>query len=197
MSYLKDIIALRNKVLRDKNLNKDETLLFLSIFNDKITSETQSKDVANYFISKANSIGIKIPNGQLQNMTYLAHFIYLGVYNKPLFKEDIMSWDFGPVVVNLYDYLRKYGSNNVKEIIEEDLGSVVFSREGVQVLEKVWTTFYMDYFIKFGHNAELELRKLITQENSPWDISFNQNKDRYSIISHRSLAKHYSKWIKI
>lgn len=54
-----------------------------------------------------------ISNLKLQKLLYYAQGCYLAMYDAPLFKEDIVAWAHGPVVREVYDEYKAYGSGGI------------------------------------------------------------------------------------
>ena len=94
-----------------------------------------AKKVASYFISKANSLGDgnkelsgnnDLTNLKLQKLLYFAQVEYLKEFGEQLFSEDIQAWQYGPVVKEVYDWLRGCGAYVITEfdISLEDLSDI-------------------------------------------------------------------------
>lgn len=68
-------------------------------------------DVAAYLVlhAKEKNIG-DMTHLKIQKLVYLAHGWFLGIFEERLIKEDIEAWQYGPVVSELYDELKIYGS---------------------------------------------------------------------------------------
>ena len=90
----------------------------------------KAEQVADYFINLANQQVIDergtvegITNLKLQKILYFAQAAHLAVHEKPLFKEDIEAWKFGPVIPSVYRKYKKYTNTaipNPKAIPEFD-----------------------------------------------------------------------------
>ena len=69
-------------------------------------------DIAKKIIEMANvdttSGGDGMTNLKLQKILYYEQGYHLAYFGKPLFKEDIESWMYGPVVPEVYEYYNKY-----------------------------------------------------------------------------------------
>lgn len=73
--------------------------------------------VANAFLRIARDHHRLLTNMQLQKLVYIAHGYTLAILHEPLVKQDIEAWRYGPVIRDLFDALRKYGSGFVTEFI--------------------------------------------------------------------------------
>lgn len=65
----------------------------------------QAIDVAEYILYYYNSRDIPISNLKLQKILYFLQAEFLILKKHPLFGDDLLAWDFGPVVLSVY---RKY-----------------------------------------------------------------------------------------
>lgn len=73
-------------------------------------------DVARYVINYSNEQGYTISNLKLQKILYFIQAAFLVNRHEPCFYENIEAWDFGPVVPEVYQEFRMYGSNTIPYI---------------------------------------------------------------------------------
>ncbi|MCY4245342.1 MAG: DUF4065 domain-containing protein [Gammaproteobacteria bacterium] len=71
--------------------------------------------VANYFLDCANSADREITPMKMQKLVYFAHGWHWAIFGKPLIKEDVMAWKFGPVIEPLYHGFKKYGKSAITD----------------------------------------------------------------------------------
>lgn len=57
-----------------------------------------------------------LSNLALQKILYIAHMAHLGRCGAPLFAERIEAWDYGPVVPVVYQRVRGFGSDPIKNV---------------------------------------------------------------------------------
>ncbi|MCU5775087.1 DUF4065 domain-containing protein [Erwiniaceae bacterium BAC15a-03b] len=70
--------------------------------------------VANAFIQKAKKKGIKdITPMKLQKLVFYAHAWSLVMSNKPLVKDKVFAWPYGPVIESIYHEFKGHGSTNI------------------------------------------------------------------------------------
>ncbi len=115
------------------------------------------KAVSNRIVELING---KVDKMKIQKLLYFAQAEHLVKYDKPLFEEDFEAWEYGPVILSLYEifYADKIFANvdlNLKP--NEEI-----------VIEKIVN--------KYGNMDSIELSELTHLENSPWDKVFKKYK---------------------
>lgn len=81
----------------------------------------------------------KLTNLALQKLTYIAHMLHLGIYNKPLVFGSFEAWDLGPVHPQLYQAVKQFGSKHVSENVFRSIRTVQSEPESA-LLDKVVST---------------------------------------------------------
>ena len=97
-----------------------------------------------------------ITNLKLQKLLYYAQGYYLARKNDPLFKEDFIAWEHGPVIRKVYDEYKKNGAKGIE--YNEDF-NISIDRETEIILNEVYE--------KFGQFSAWKLRDMTHQE-MPW-----------------------------
>lgn len=78
-------------------------------------------DVAKHIIYLCASTGRPVSNLKLQKMLYFVQGEYMKSKNGlPLFADDFEAWPYGPVVHEVYDNYKLYGSSDIYEGIDQD-----------------------------------------------------------------------------
>lgn len=144
-----------------------------------------SLKVANLFLSWANKDGDLITNLKIQKLLYYAQAWHLVYFNRPLFREPIEAWDFGPVVDNVYQAFKTFGCNAIK-YKNTRKESKVFTNNQLEFLRSCYETF-----IKFSANELVNM----THGEDPWREAFK--KGRSADIDHKSMKDYYSKLLKV
>lgn len=76
-------------------------------------------DIARYVVEYCIKQGTSISQIQLQKIIYYIQANFLVKRNGvPCFQEPILNWTYGPVVREVYDEFRKYGSNKITSVPE-------------------------------------------------------------------------------
>ena len=115
---------------------------------------------------------------QLQKLVYLAYKEYLFKYKEPLFDEKIVAFQYGPVVEEVYQQFKRYGSEVIKiddqtEYILKDirlpqaLGRMLL----VEGSEKI-VTILLDVINEYGDLTGGQLVELTHSSQGPWDTVF-------------------------
>ena len=134
--------------------------------------------IANEFINLANNESLT--NMQLQKMVYIAHGFNLALRGTKLYYEDTRAWNFGPVVPELYEKLRKYGSSKVIEKIDTS-DTVEPDEDSLEIIKAVY-----DNYKKY---SGMQLSDLTHQNGTPWSKSWENNK--YGVIPADDIYEFY------
>lgn len=70
-------------------------------------------DVAKYIIWFCKQKEYSISNLKLQKLLYFVQAQFLISINQAVFNEEIEAWDFGPVVPEVYQYFKIWGSAEI------------------------------------------------------------------------------------
>lgn len=134
----------------------------------EVAKKTQSAlEVADYILLKASERDIAITPMKLQKLLYFAHGWMLGVYKRPLIKEQFEAWKHGPVVRTLFDTAKSYGSNYIDRLL---VTTNTKELEGkIDKYEEKIIDFTIDMY---GQFSALELSELTHRENTPWEFTY-------------------------
>lgn len=111
---------------------------------------------------------------KLQKLLYLAQGWSYVWDNSPLFKNDFEAWQYGPVCVEVYDYFKKYHSEEIPEI--EGVVSLG-DKNAEETVEAIWDDF-SDY-------TAYDLVEM-THKQEPWRRAYKE----HTIISKKDI-QHY------
>ena len=110
-----------------------------------------------------NLPGTGITNLSLNKLLYYAQGHSLERNGKPLFKEEIQAWTYGPVIPQVYDEFKKYQKQSIEkpskpcntdEIPEEDLEVI------------------LDVISQYGKYQPFALVDMTHEKGSPWERNF-------------------------
>ncbi len=147
--------------------------------------------IANEFLQYSFDEEHWINHLKLQRLVYLAHGWCLGLEEEPLIKEDIVAYQYVPIIFELYDQFIGYGLEPIASLysppIKDLLPAKTLSLQKSDtlfygVVEKIWDVF------KSWTSGQLAV--IGHGEGTPWDIVKNNNQ---TIISHKILRDHFKK----
>lgn len=91
-------------------------------------------------------------------MLYYAQGFHLALFNKPLFSNNLVVWQCGPVVPDVYRiYNKKCGSNSISQ--PDDFNIDQYSQEVQELLDEVYEIY--------GQYTASTLKQF-TIEEPPW-----------------------------
>ena len=138
-------------------------------------------DVADFFLGMEENNDSDITNLKLQKLCYYAQGVYMAVKEgAPLFDEDLVRWEHGPVCPELYHKYKDFGST----VIPSPGASLEnkFSQEQLDVLDDVYSYF--------GQFSAWKLRNM-THEEAPWlgtsDNNIIKKDDIYSYFKNHVI----------
>ncbi len=135
-----------------------------------------AKQVADYILSLSDpDEGDIISHLKLQKLLYYAQGFHLAVFNEPLFSEEILAWDHGPVVEALYHEYKSYGARAIS--LPDHVDFDAFTEDQKELLNEVYTVY--------GQYSAWKLRAM-THEEPPWAFT-----PRGTVISHESMKKYF------
>lgn len=129
----------------------------------------EAKAVANYFLDLANSDKEGISPMKMQKLIYFAHGWCLAITKRPLIKERIEAWEYGPVISSIYQEFKEFGNESITRHARSiDINSFSFNtpripkdRENKKLLNKIWEVY--------GVFSAVKLSKMTHQPGTPWD----------------------------
>ncbi len=127
-------------------------------------------DIAAYIVKLSDEIGEPITNMKLQKLIYYTFVWYAVEKNKPLFKEGIQAWKYGPVVASVYEVYKPYGADVIKEIKDGNPES----------LDDFTKSLTEDVFKAYGSKSAVELMELAHSE-APWRDTFDPDNQTKTI----------------
>lgn len=139
--------------------------------------------VANYVL---RNIGSDVTQLKLQKLLYYVQGYSLVVLQKPMFKEDLEAWDYGPVIPELYEQLKKYKDNPITGRLEAvDLISP--ESQDAKLIDAVLNLL-----------KEFSAGQLVTmthRHDSPWDIIWQGGAGKFSRIPSWLLIRHFAQLV--
>lgn len=69
--------------------------------------------IAYAFVKKGIDEGLFVTQMKLQKLVYFAQGAHLAKYHKPLLNENFQAWKYGPVIPEIYQDFKFYGSRPI------------------------------------------------------------------------------------
>ena len=142
-------------------------------------------DIANWFIFKNRMImeeygSEKITLLKVLKLLYYAEGCYLAMYDKSLFNDEIVAWEHGPVVVEVYDHFPD--AYNL-ELTDED-------EDKVRNMPKDIRDFLGEVYNVFGQYTAWALRNK-THNEEPWIEATNGGTVLKRPISRETMKRYF------
>ncbi|MBR2994426.1 DUF4065 domain-containing protein [Candidatus Saccharibacteria bacterium] len=149
-----------------------------------------AKVIASYFIKKANRLGEEdadfdgnndLTNLKLQKILYFSQAEYMRENNgKKLFNNDIEAWQYGPVVKDVYEWLRGCGAFAITEMDVELCNTDTIPDDVREFLDRMWNKY--NTFSAWG------LVQKTHKAGSAWSKTYRGGLGNRSIISPSLMA---------
>ncbi len=139
--------------------------------------------IANVFIEIANSEKEgSITNLKLNKLLYFAQGWSLVRNGRPLFEEDILAWQFGPIVQSVYRTFCVCGSDPICTV-SENTGKGILSDEEIQLI--------IDTYRRYGRYSASALVEMTHEKGSPWQTAYSGQHN--AIIGKNEILDYFSK----
>lgn len=123
-----------------------------------------SVTVANKFLEIAKGRGDAITPMQLLKLVYIAHGWTLGLYGRPLIRDEVQAWQYGPVIPRLYNATRKFKSQPVEGPLSVTRDDTPLDGQESHVISQVYDIY--------GAMSGLALSRLTHRPGSPWALTY-------------------------
>jgi len=123
-----------------------------------------SRTVANRFLELARLDKLPISPMKLLKLVYIAHGWNLGLYGRPLIKDRVEAWKYGPVIPKLYNAVRDFKSSPVDKPLSAPWNEKLSTNE-IDLVNQVYD--------RYGKKSALDLSTLTHQAGSPWEYMYD------------------------
>ncbi|WP_200905587.1 type II toxin-antitoxin system antitoxin SocA domain-containing protein [Methylobacterium sp. ARG-1] len=100
---------------------------------------------------------------QILKLVYIAHGWRLGLYGKPLIKDEVQAWQYGPVIPRLYNAMRHFRSSPVVGPLSAP-SSDTLNKNEKSIVEQVYNIY--------GDMSGPALSRLTHAPGTPWDMTY-------------------------
>jgi uncharacterized phage-associated protein len=146
----------------------------------------QAKQIASYFIKKSDSESENdLTNLKIQKMLYFAQAEFYKKNNEPLFIDSIEAWELGPVVYNVYQWLRGCGAYTISSFdVEIDYSGITDKIQ--KFLDEIWekySKYSASYLVEKTHDP-----------NGPWHEAYINRPNTVIDPSNLGSVKLHDEW---
>lgn len=139
-----------------------------------------ARQVANWFVNRAQREGRSLSIMSLLKLTYIAHGWHLETQNEPLFPNRIEAWKYGPVIPDVYNAFRQQGVTVSQPVA---VPAVNLSADDESLLDQVWNIY--------GSLSAMRLSDMTHVAGGPWAVA-TQMGGNYARIPDELIKQHYS-----
>lgn len=141
--------------------------------------------VANRLLELAKAEGRGLTPMQILKLVYIAHGWSLGIHGRPLIKERVEAWQYGPVIPDLYRAMKGFGGGYVTGPLPVmDAFPERLTASEQQLVEDVYRLY--------GHMTGPQLSRITHADNTPWAQTYEPGWNS-SVISPDLIADHYAR----
>lgn len=139
-------------------------------------------DIANFFVNLSSAADEELmTNLKVNKLVYFAQAWSLVRFNKKLFDEDILAWQYGPVVQSVYNTFKPCGKNNIANVAG-NYSEDKFSEDELALL--------IDVAMQYGQFTAPKLVDITHKKNSPWSKVYKEHES--NVISIESIKEYFS-----
>lgn len=139
-----------------------------------------ARQIANWFVLRAQKDGRKLSIMQLLKLVYIAHGWHLEMRGAPLFANKIEAWRHGPVIPDVYHAFRGQGVTISAPVAGYQ--PIGFPAEYENFLEQIYTIY--------GGMSAFALSELTHTPGGPWETATKQ-RGFFAPITDDLIRPHY------
>lgn len=146
-----------------------------------------ARAAANEFIRLANEHGRPLTPMAIMKLVYIAHGWSLALRQRALIGDEVEAWQYGPVVPDLYQAMKRYGSGAVTQPLHSSIffGSPDYpAQDDLPLIAKIYELY--------GALNGVQLSALTHQPNTPWSMTYDHH-SRGNVISEDLITEHYQR----
>ncbi len=145
-----------------------------------------SRTVANRFLELGRRDGVPMTSMKLLKLVYIAHGWNLGLYGRPLIRDDVQAWKYGPVIPRLYTAVKDFKSVAIDRNLAAPWNDVLTPAEE-NIVKQVYDIY--------GKKSAFELSALTHQSGTPWEYTYDPDEFE-TIIPMDLIQAHYERLAK-
>lgn len=125
----------------------------------------QLAHIVNTILIRAKQENIPITPMKLQKLVYFIYGAYLLKTGTPLFSERFEKWQYGPVIGDIYQAFKEYGSREIKSYMPDVNGN--FQMIDLSTAPCLATQFN-NVWDRFSAKSGIELSKITHNKSGAW-----------------------------
>jgi uncharacterized phage-associated protein len=133
-----------------------------------------ARGIANFFLDRARTRGVKLTTMTLLKVLYFAHAWHLAKENAPLVAQPFEAWRHGPVNRVVYDQFKEYGKEPITRNAVSFDPSIPGFRETPYILDLKTEGFLGNIFDYYSQFHPFQLSDLTHEKGSPWDVIWSE-----------------------
>lgn len=141
--------------------------------------------IANHLLARArwNNNDALTPM-QVLKLVYIAHGWTLGLLGRPLIRDEVQAWEYGPVIPRLYGAMRHFKSNPVTGPLPGAPFAEKIGAGEANIVDQVYD--------KYGGHSGPALSRLTHLPGSPWDTTYHPGSFGI-VIPNDIIEDHYAR----
>ena len=148
-----------------------------------------SRAVARYLLDQAREHGRAMSPMKIIKLVYIAHGWMLGLYGRPLIREEVEAWAYGPVIPELYQAVKHFRASAIPpEDVIPPADDEEFDEHEQGVMDETLEIY--------GRRSALALSRMTHAPDTPWDITYNKI-GRSFVIPIDLIEDHYEQLYEI
>jgi uncharacterized phage-associated protein len=144
--------------------------------------------IAYAFVEKGIEEGRFVTQMKLQKMVYFAHGYHLAKYGEPLVAEKFEAWKFGPVVQDIYQTYKLYGSEPITDTVflpkpPRSFRYKPLTEAATDAIEYTWKVTKDLSANQLSHWSHLD--------GSPWARVYDPSQIESAVIADESIREYF------
>ena len=119
---------------------------------------------------------------QIIKLVYICHGWMLGLYKRPLIRQPVEAWRYGPVVSDVYQGFKRYGGEHIRE-------PTGFNAE--EEFDEYEEDLYRQVVEKYGDLSGIALSSITHATGTPWHIVWHRN-GQNAVIPNDLIQEYYT-----
>ena len=148
-----------------------------------------ARDIANALIARGLDTAKPRDPLQLIKMTYLCHGWMLGLYHRPMSRQAVEAWQYGPVIAVVYHAVKRHGRKPVLTFIQAPRPRR--AEAGFDPLEEDLVDQVFDVYERF---SGIELSMMTHTKGSPWHTTRYRTDwtEKNATIQNHLIEEHFA-----